>query len=87
MNTQPRSISTIAREIYSLKHQWPQGRISIPAEAYLSPMLSLDKITDNYIEDSGYSVVAYFLSNATVWKGEDARRIKKELNDLLKSTR
>lgn len=85
MNTNLRPLSTIAREIYNLKGQWPQGRISIPADAYLRPMLSLDKITDNYIEDSGYSVVAYFLSNATVWKGEDARRIKKELNDMLKS--
>jgi len=47
----------------------------------------LDKITDNYIEDSGVSVVLYFLSNATTWRGDDARRIKKELNDLVKSAR
>ncbi len=87
MNQTFRPIHEIAREIYSLKAQWPEKRISVPAEAYLGPMLSLDKITDNYIEDSGYSVVAYFLSNAMIWKGEDARRIKKELNAMLKSVR
>jgi hypothetical protein len=85
MNTQPRSISTIAREIYSLKHQWPQGRISVPAEAKLGPMLSIDKITDMYFQDPASEVVACFLGDATVWKGEDARRIKKELNTMLKS--
>jgi len=85
MSTQPRSISAIASEIYRLKHQWPQGRISIPAEAYLGPMLSIDKITDMYDQDPARDVVAYFLNNATVWKGEDARRIKAELNAMLKS--
>lgn len=80
-----RPIHVIASEIYRLKGQWPQGQISIAANAYLGPMLYLDKITDNYEQDSGESVVAYFLNNATVWKGEDARRIKAELNAMLKS--
>lgn len=82
-----RPIYAIASEIYNLKAQWPEGQISIPANAYLKPMLSLDKITDYYDQDSGESVVAYFLSNAKVWKGEDARRIKAELNAILKSVK
>lgn len=80
-----RPIHVIASEIYRLKAQWPQGQISIDANAYLGPMLSIDKITDYYDQDSAQSVVAYFLNNATSWKGEDARRIKKELNAMLKS--
>lgn len=48
-------------------------------------MLSIDKITDMYDQDPARDVVAYFLNNATVWKGEDARRIKAELNAMLKS--
>ena len=28
-------------------------------------------------------IVRYFLSNATTWRGEDARRIKAELKALL----
>jgi hypothetical protein len=47
-------------------------------------MESLDKITDNFMFDSGKSIVLYFLSNATGWRGETAKRIKKELKDMLK---
>jgi hypothetical protein len=54
------------------------------AKPYLDAMFNLEKITDNYILDSGYSVVAYFLSNATTWKGEIAKLVKKELNKRLK---
>jgi hypothetical protein len=35
--------------------------------------------------DSGRSIVAYFLSNASTWRGETAKRIKLELNKMLKS--
>jgi hypothetical protein len=55
------------------------------AKPYLSAMASLNSIDDNYILDSGRSIVAYFLANASTWKGEAARRIKKELNQLLNS--
>jgi hypothetical protein len=48
-------------------------------------MSQLDSIKDNYGQDSGTSIVAYFLSNASSWKGETAKRIKLELNKMLKS--
>jgi hypothetical protein len=83
MNTQtspqPRSLREIAREIRST---WKN--VYFGAVPYLDAMSTLDKITDNYIEDSGVSVVLYFLSNATTWRGPDARRLKKELRDLVK---
>lgn len=47
-------------------------------------MLSLNSIDENYICDSGRSVVAYGLGNLTTWKGEKAKAIKKELNGMLK---
>jgi len=45
-------------------------------------MHSLDSIDDDYYEDSGKSVVLYFLANASTWKGEKARAIKAELKKL-----
>lgn len=55
------------------------------AVPYLSAMESLESIHDNYYEDTARSVVAYFLANANTWRGETARRVKKELNDMLRS--
>ena len=86
MKKEQRSLSTIAAEI---RKDWrataKNGRIPEPALAYLDPMSTLDSINDRYIMDSGYSIVAYFLSNATTWKGEKAREIKAELNAMLKA--
>lgn len=84
LNAQPKSsgdrpISTIAREIFQ---DWK--KVNYAAKPYLDAMLDLNKITDNYMQDSGASVVAYFLSNASSWKGEVAKRVKKELNAMLK---
>ena len=69
-----RSLSTIA---YEIAHLWPNPYFG--AVPYLSAMQSLDNCKDNYGYDSGKSIVLYFLSNATKWKGDDARRIKAEL--------
>src|SRR3972149_2395040 len=66
--TQKRPISEIAREaVEDMKKQSPDGqwkRKFAAAEAYLTHMLSLDKITDKYYEDSASGIVAYFLGNA-----------------------
>lgn len=78
-NNMARPLSEIAMEIYD---NW--DNIYFGAKPYLEAMATLDKITDKYMLDSGSSVVAYFLANASQWKGEVARRIKKELNSMLK---
>jgi len=71
------------REIASLIAQdWT--RVNYGAKPYLEAMFSLDSIDDNYIMDSGKSIVAYFLSNATTWRGEVAKAVKKELKRRLK---
>lgn len=58
---------------------------SYSAKPYLEAMSHLSGITDSYLCDSGYSIILYFLSNATTWKGEDAKRIKAELKVLIKN--
>jgi len=58
--------------------------ISPAAMPYLKAMLVLDKITDNFYNDSAKEIVLYFLSNAQTWRGEEARRIKTILNKLVK---
>jgi hypothetical protein len=73
----PRSLSAIAREI---RKTWP--KVYFGAVPYLDAMSTLNSINDDYICDSGKSVVLYFLSNATTWRGDDARRIKAELKKL-----
>ena len=74
-----RSLSAIAREIYK---DWKN--VNYAAKPYLEAMSGMDSINDNYFQDSGRSVVAYFLSNASSWKGEKAKEIKAELKKMLK---
>jgi hypothetical protein len=46
-------------------------------------MGSLETLRDYYGADDARSIVLYFLSNATTWRGDDARRIKLELKSIL----
>jgi len=68
-----RPINRIAGDIMRTWHRPYFG--SVP---YLQALLSLDNIDEDYGADSARSVVLYFLSNATTWRGPDARRLKAE---------
>ena len=70
---------------YSWRKQAIKG-INYAAKPYLAAMECLNDIKDTYGCDSGSSVVAYFLSNATSWKGPVARAVKAELNKRLKAS-
>ena len=72
-----RSLKVIASEI---KSDW--SNVYFGAVPYLDAMSQLDLITDKYYEDSAKSIVLYFLSNATTWRGEVARRVKAELKKM-----
>ena len=72
-----RTLKQIALEI---NVDWTN--INAYALPYLNAMYELESINDSYYHDSAKSVVLYFLSNATTWKGETAREIKKELKKL-----
>ncbi len=76
-----RSINTIAREI---SNDWAKPYFG--AVPYLDAMHSLNTMRDKYYYDDAESVVRYFLSNATSWKGETARAIKAELKAMLKGS-
>lgn len=76
---QTRSIRAIALEILDNWHN-----VCPYAMPYLDAMLWLDTIEDKYMFDSGRSIVLYFLSNASRWRGDVAKRIKAELKQLLK---
>ena len=75
-----RTLSAIAREINS---DWTSSSRK-HAAPYISAMLVLRTLDDAYYHDDARSIVLYFLSNASTWRGPVARRVKKELNDMLK---
>jgi hypothetical protein len=56
------------------------------AKPYIEAMQDIDA-QGNYIADSWTSIVAYFLSNATSWRGDTAKAVKAELNKRLKHKR
>ena len=74
-----RPLDEIAREII---HNWrPVNYAALP---YLGAMRCLTSIDEDYGADSARSVVLYFLSNASTWRGEVAKRVKAELKAMIK---
>jgi hypothetical protein len=74
-----RTLSTIAREI---KLDWKNPYFG--AIPYLQAMYSLESADQMYGYDSAKSIVLYFLSNASTWRGEKAKAIKAELKQMVK---
>ena len=75
-----RPLYVIANEI---RKDWG-SKVNFAAKPYLAAMATLDSIDSNYIQDTGKSIVLYFLCNAGSWRGDKARAIKKELNAMIK---
>ena len=75
--TATRPLSVIANEI---KKDWKN--VYFGAIPYLMAMECLNSINDNYGMDSAKSIVLYFLSNASSWRGEKAKAIKAELKKM-----
>jgi hypothetical protein len=74
-----RPLQIIANEVWA---DWKN--VNYAAAPYLDAMATMQSVQDDYGFDSGKSIVIYFLSNATTWRGETARRVKKELKALIK---
>ena len=76
----------MARPIYEIAFEIEEDwkPVHYTASPYLSAMKMLKSPSEGYGYDSATSIIRYFLSNASTWRGEVARRIKKELNGLLK---
>lgn len=71
-----RKLSEIAKDI--LQH-WKNPYFG--AKPYIQAMLLINSAEPNapYLSEPAASIVAYFLANATTFRGEDAKRIKAEL--------
>jgi len=75
-----RKLSDIAVEI---RKDWrPPNFAAVP---YINALAQLSLVSDKFGADTGRSLIIYFLSNAASWKGLVARKIKKELNAMLKA--
>ncbi len=77
MTTTSRPLWEIAQDI---RRDWK--KVNYAAEPYLSAMEGLNSIGNMYGCESAKHIVLYFLSNASSWRGETARKIKKELKTL-----
>ncbi len=74
-----RPLHLITREI---REDWTKPYFG--AVPYLDAMGTLTSVSDNYGCDSAKTLIIYFLSNATTWRGDTARRVKAELKALIK---
>jgi hypothetical protein len=79
MGKAKRSIREIAVEI---AQSWGE-KVNYGARPYLDAMLE-DNGSGMYYDDPMDGVIARFLSNASTWRGDDARRIKAELKAVIK---
>jgi len=76
-----RPIFEIAKDI---QNEWGD-KVNYAASPYLEAMRFLSLTTDKYGCDSGTEILAYFLSNASSFRGEKARQLKSEIRDLLEN--
>lgn len=74
-----RTINEVAKDI---KREWKN--VYFGAVPYLSAMMVLTCKNDYYYDDSAVSIVSYFLSNASTFKGERAKELKAELKAIIK---
>ncbi len=73
-----RPLHVIAAEI---RREWKN--VYFGAVPYLDAMRTLNSIDEKYGYDDARSIVLYFLSNASTWRGDVARRVKAELKAIL----
>ena len=77
MNHRP--LNEIAREIGD---DWKKPHFA--AVPYLNALAGMHSIHDRFGYDDARGIVLYFLSNAGLWRGPVAKRIKAELKAALK---
>ncbi|MFA6234293.1 MAG: DUF2958 domain-containing protein [Bacteroidota bacterium] len=81
----PRAKRAAARPLYEIAREIRKDwgpKVNYAAKPYLEAMGDLENINDMYGADTGKSIVAYFLANASQWKGPVAQRVKAELKAL-----
>ena len=78
-----RSLAAIASDV---RKTWTP-KVNYAAEPYLSAMRTMRCPQEMYMYDTGRSIVLYFLSNASTFRGPEARRLKTELRVMLRNTK
>lgn len=73
---------TIAQIVGIILQDW--RKVNYAAKPYLEAMVRLSDINNSIGYDSGKSIVLYFLSNASGWRGETAKAVKLELKNRCK---
>lgn len=75
---------TTTRPLYAIaddiRRDWHP--IAPAARPYVDALGMLDTVDGRYGFDDGRTIVAYFLSNASTWRGETARTVKAELRAI-----
>lgn len=75
--TTHRPIHEIAADIHDA---WPKPYFG--AVPYLEAMVSLATIDDSYYQDDARSILIYFISNASTFRGPVAKALKLELKQI-----
>lgn len=77
--------TTTARPIYEIasdiRAEWKN--VYFGAVPYLDAMSELKEVTDMYYCDSADSIIRYFLSNASTFRGQRAKELKAELKAMV----
>lgn len=74
-----RPIFKIAEDI---KNEWG-SKVYFGAVPYLEAMQFLSNKNDKYGFDNGETILRYFLSNASTFRGETAKKLKEEIKNIL----
>lgn len=85
----PRPVNVIAAEVDAALREIRRNSSPTPSWLnhvlpYVSAMLELRSFADFYGVDRGEQIGLRFLSNAQPWRGEQARRIKAEIQLAIK---
>ena len=79
-------MTNIKRPVYKIAedilNDW--NRINYAARPYLAAMLTINNEHENYGQDTAKSIILYFLSNASSYRGSKAKELKNELKTLIK---
>ena len=76
--------NTLSEIASVIRKDWPVSKRYFGAVPYLDALGCMTNINDGYGADTGKQMVAYFLCNATTWRGPVAKEVKLELNKRLK---
>lgn len=79
-----RFIKEIAYDIHAEWSKSSKNGVHATAVPYLHAMMTLYTINDSYFAENARSIVLYFLSNASTFRGEKAKELKNELKSLIK---